>query len=380
MNMNRRSQEEQLLHCRSSLYQSLADVRVKTASAASHDYPPMTVIKNTWLACFSIVCCSCRAAAFDTDLPALTAGLVAQDMVHVMKADWPVALTHIWVEPASSLALDGALRHAGYAIEPESGAHAIPALLTFWRLDDLNWHRATLAVNKSWVLTRFYRHHNGKLTPVSGFTLGGGRGTKGPIAGQSYRINDESILATSATQEYWYIEVLRTTQANLLQQAQDKMLEYGYSTGMTPALDDEQTILRVGPFVRSNAARASLGHIRSVGFDMAVLIAASEMQITPPRQASLKRVPVKAPPCTHLSIRQGSLRASIETLLTECGYSMGHWGLGAGADTHDWIIKNPYIITTDTGIWGLLDLLTHTYGIQGSIRQVSTTVDFQEAQ
>lgn len=338
----------------------------------------MTVIKNIWLAWFGVFCGGCGAATFDSGLPVLTTALIAQDMVHVMKSDWPAALTHIWLEPGSSPALDSALRRVGYAIESASGNHAIPALLTFKQLDTLNWYQATLAVNKRWVLTRFYKHHKGRLIPASGFTLGGGRGTKGPVEAQSYRINDESVLATE-TQEYWYVEVIRTTHPDLLQQAQDQMLEYGYNTGMTPVLDSEQTALRVGPFVRSNAARESLGNIRAAGFDDAVLMAASEIQITQPRQQSLQRVSDTAPPCTHLSIGQGSLRASIAELLIECGYSMGHWGLGAGADTHDWIIKNPYTITTDIGIWGLLDLLTNTYGIQGSIKQSGNTVDFQEA-
>lgn len=306
-------------------------------------------------------------------------GLVAGDMVEVMKADWPAALTHIFVESPASKTLDNVLRRAGYAVEPAADPENIPIRFNLRRLGDLNWHQATLTVNNSWSLTRFYKRTRGRLVPASGFTLGGGRGVKGPVDGQSYRIEDNDILAVEKPAEYWFINAIETIDPIILDNAEKKITKLGHRIGRLPALNGEARILRVGPFVRSNAARDALGQLRAQGFEDAVLVATKESPITRPREDGLPGVPDTPRPCSRMTINVGSLRASIENLLGECGYAIGKWNLGTGDNAHDWVIKTAFSVTVDTGVWGLLDLLTNTYGIEGTVRRLGGKVDFKEA-
>jgi len=84
------------------------------------------------------------------------------------------------------------------------------------------------------------------------------------------------------------------------------------------------------------------------------------------------------PTCGPVVLARGSLRANIERLVEECGYSMGRWPDEEGSRTVDWIVRKAHTVTTEASVQGLLNLLRDTYGIESDLRQQTKTIHFRE--
>lgn len=306
--------------------------------------------------------------------------LVASDMIAVMRQDWPPALTRVWVSPSQfNKILDSVLRRMGYAIDPEREAGAISVDFSFHKFGETDWWKATLVVNENWRLTRFYKSEGGRITPASGFTLGGGRGIKSPFhpGAQTYRVDDPAANPTESPRQ-WFVEVLKTSDSRVLEDARTVLSGMGLVSGLVPAVDSAQQALRVGPFIRLLAARNALGDVRTRGFDQAFLLSVKEASIHKPAERNISPAEATNASCSTMLIKQGSLRSSVERLVKDCGYKMGGWGLGEGSKTVDWVVRDAYTISVETGIWGLLDLLHNTYGIRGDIQHPNKVVHFRE--
>ncbi len=307
--------------------------------------------------------------------------LAISDMASLMRTDWPPALHHLWVVPGDqSKLLDAALRRVGYAIDSEEKPASTSVDFSFHRFGDLDWWEATLTVNKDWRLTRFYESSQGRLVPVSGFTLGGGRSLKGPVSQgkRAHRAATDSSVEQDAdgTHGRWFVEVMRTADEKALDFASVIMQGLGMATSSRPTADSAEQVLQVGPFTHLRAAQNALENVRSAGFSGASLLAVREPSMPPPAQKTSDLS--TQPTCGPVVLERGSLRANIERLVEECGYSMGRWPDEEGSRTVDWIVRKAHTVTTEASVQGLLNLLRDTYGIESDLRQQTKTIHFRE--
>lgn len=305
----------------------------------------------------------CAAVITPPALSNLAISAIAQDMVHVLSLDWPRAQTHITLDASSHATFDAALRQAGFAIDPVPEADSIPAYFRFHPLLD-DSYLAVLDVNRSWQLSRLYRLVRGRLEPAAAFTLKGGRGIQAPIPTATWAFTDSDILTEEVPPEVWFVDVLTTLDRPVLDKATQAFANFNdYPVAVIPALGSAELTLRIGPITRPVSARNVLGEVRVRGFDKAKLIASQEMVVIDVPKAA-PPLPTPPKPCTQMTLKRGSLRTNVERLADSCGYSLAGWYLDATGDSVDWVIKKPFAFTTNTGVYGLLDFLLNTYGIE----------------
>lgn len=301
--------------------------------------------------------------------------LIAQDMVRILRQDWPRALTSFFVENASHPSLEVALRLAGFAVDVKREADSLPAELKLFSLPDA-YHQAVLTVNQVWRLSRLYRVVRTNLEPQSAFSLTGHRGPEPLLVDRTWNFSETEVLEKNEPTEAWYVDVLTTPDTAALDRAQAHLRDLGYGVALVPILHAKAKTLRLGPVVQPLAARNLLGAVRQKGFDAAKLVAVRATVVLS-ADTSIPGVPPAPAPCTLMKIERGSLQSNIRRLISECGYRMGTWQFGTADTTKDWIVSKSFEITSATGVFGLLDFLLGAYGIEAVPHSATGVIDFK---
>lgn len=302
------------------------------------------------------------------------AAIVATDMMRVLSEDWPPARTSIYIEPLSHNVLEDALRSFAYSIDRQRQVNSIPASLRFLSLPNDNY-QAVLTMNSSWRLSRLYQMIRTELHPATSYALSGGRGVRAPLGETTWNFTDRNILEDTAPVEDWYIDAITSLDESEINNALENLKKLDIPMAVIPLPKTEARALRLGPIAQPIAARNAFGEVKSLGYDKAKLLAVQSAVVvgaptTPPLFT------VRRAPCTTMTIKKGSLRENIQRLTKECGYSIGAWQFGNDAQTKDWVISKQFVINSKTGIYGLLDFLLTTYGIDGVAHASNKIIDF----
>lgn len=324
----------------------------------------------------SCACATRQPAALAQAAKTLTKpqnAVIATQLVSVMTKDWLPVHHKINIQ-ASVPEFEAALRQAGYGIVNAGFSNAITAQLKILSItnDLLN---AILLVNETWQLGRLYKSIEGRLEPVNGYTLGGGRGIRGPVLDDPYYVTDTEWIEEAKIKSFWYINIAESVDKTQLETSKIKVAAVGLEASVQASSKHNHYVLRLGPYSVASTARYNFGLLRREGFDQSRIIAAKEAEVVGEFEPLAN---LKTPrPCWRLAIGTGSLRDTVTNLVQDCGYKMGEWRLRTGAQVADWVIRTPYYITSQTGIWGLLELLQTTYGIVGKIDLERNLIHFE---
>ena len=334
------------------------------------------------LAMAAVSCASLPARPLEAeplDFSDVEAAVLVADMVGVMARDWPPAHTRLAITPETSLAepLEARLRSAGYALAAGEGLHQ-PVELRATRIGGLPAYRLGLRVGRDWQLDRRYaRSASGELRPSSGFTLKGGRGVRGPLEplGHELRAREREAEAVELARA-WQVELKTDVRAGPLEDRRRDLERLGLPAFVIDRGDAHA--LRVGPFKAVGKARDVAARLRVAGYGEAALIDVSEARVgradEGPEEGGLSE---EGGPCSTIRMAAGSLRANAGRLLEECGYRLGRWMLGGGAEVEDLIIPVAYEVRVEGRVWGLLAFLEEAYGVRGRVRELDGAVDFE---
>ena len=329
-----------------------------------------------------VSCASLPAKPLQTeplDFSDVEAAVLVADMVSVMARDWPPAHTRLAISPATSLAepLETRLRTAGYALVVGEGLHQVVELRA-GRIGGLPAFRLGLRVGRDWQLDRRYaRDATGELRPASGFTLKGGRGVRGPLEPLGYELRaDEREAEAVELARAWQVELKTGVRVQPLADRKRDLDKLGLPAFVIDLGDVHA--LRVGPFKSVAKARDVAAMLRVAGYDEAAILDVSEARIgRVDSEGEAGESSADEGPCANIRVEAGSLRVNAGRLLEECGYRLGHWRLGDGAEFEDLIIPVGYEVQVEGKVWGLLAFLEEAYGVRGRVRELDGAVDFE---
>ena len=86
--------------------------------------------------------------------------------------------------------------------------------------------------------------------------------------------------------------------------------------------------------------------------------------------------PKQTDTCKDFLFSQGLLKPNLESLLADCGYSIGQWALGDQEYEYDFEIPKSYVLNR-VGIEQLLAAVESTYLIRGTRNVLDKTIDFE---
>ena len=310
---------------------------------------------------------------------AVEAAVLTADMVGVMERDWPAAHTRLAIAEGSSLAtaLEARLRGAGYAVAPGEGPHREVELIAD-RIGGLDEYRIGLRVGDDWRLDRRYaRDAAGRLRAATGFSLRGGRGVRGPLEPPAYELRARRREAAAVeVLQVWHVEL---DEAGSDADLAGRRLEVERLGLPVLVVDQGGTwALRAGPFRDVARAREVAQLLRVSGYVNAQLLDVTESRMGDvPEEEPPAPAPEAAERCGDIRIEAGSLRLNAARLLTECGYRLGRWNLGAPGELEDLIIPVAYELRVEGEVWGLLAFLEEAYGVRGRVRELDGAVDFE---
>ena len=200
---------------------------------------------------------------------------------------------------------------------------------------------------------------------------------RGPLEPLGYELRaEEREVEAVELARAWQVELKTGVRAQPLA---DRMRDLD-KLGLPAFVIDQGDVhaLRVGPFKSVAKARDVAAMLRVAGYDEAAILDVSEARIGRVEADGGEPGPeADEGPCATIRVEAGSLRVNAGRLLEDCGYRLGRWLLGDGAEVEDLIIPVAYEVQVEGKVWGLLAFLEEAYGVRGRVRELDGAVDFE---